>query len=600
MVLSLTDVADARVNSTLDVGRALFSKLQSFHSTMNRLRKEKAVFVAMVAGEGETAHRRKFLSDCYSFVLCTFLVKRRGLDPRQASALLLKRSSRLCELAEDVILYCEKWKDLVYPDESALAPPPSLVHPGEAAAAASSPASVGEPAPAVSAPAVSTPATVPIVTVEEESKPNKARSPRADSGGQRRPTLRQSGHAGLEDSDVHPDVAKKSISISASPRQARVSMNEFVGSAPAGGASVVSSDNSHNSLKGSDERKSVSLKESGERALRGSGDLSLDKSDKEANALSVSVDEVPAGTSTMANAQPAMRSSAPARSLSVSMPEGTVPKSVDPSPKDALRVKEDKRNISTSGSVPAAQERTSPRGGGDLSGSGSLRKTPVRVTSGNFLSRLGAKLVGKKGPKTEIPSTEDEESSTQSGSLPQARKDEPHRAPSPQPDTSPAKERRKERLPDEQDKRIDSSGPSKKREIVDVVSLSDLGSDDQKLISEAALDLKDCEEHLFILLNVLHFHTKKVYRLRDVKTGDMRITSSDREDDTFDYAKAEIELLSREDPSKTYKLGAEVGKGGFGSVFECIPLKNKKQLLACKVLPHSRSKDKKYNLQEVI
>jgi hypothetical protein len=600
MVISLGPLTDERVNGVLDVGGMPWSKLQSFHCTMNKLRKEKAVFVAMLAAENESPLRRRVLSECYSFVMCTFLVKRRGLDPRQAAALLLKRSGKLCDVLEETIVYCEKWKDLTYPDEAALALPNSLLLP-----------------PPVVVHAV--PEPVAASTAEEGSN---ARSPRAaENGMQRRTTLRKSGHLGTDDGDsLKGEVPRKSVLVpSTSPRQARVSMNEFVGSVPAGGdgsaaGSGVQSENnsSAGSLKGSDERKKEpdlkgsgeqkkdpTLKDSGERLMKSSGDSKLpvekDGSSAESRGLSQSIDEVP-NPAKMAVAQPPIRSSAPARSLSISMPDG---QPVEVPVKDTLRVKDDKRSISASGNIPST-EKTSPRASAasnDLSGSGSLRKTPVRVTSGNFLSRLGAKLVGKKGPKTELPSTEDEESSTLSGSLPVVRKDEaPHRSPSPQPD---AKEHRKERLPDEQDKRVDSSGPSKKREIVDIVVLSDLSSDDQKLVSEAALDSSDCEQHLFILLNVLHFHTKKVYRLRDVKTGEIRITSSDREDDTFDYAKAEIELLSREDPSKSYKLGSEVGKGGFGSVYECIPLKNKKQLVACKVLPHTRSKDKKYNLQEV-
>jgi serine/threonine protein kinase len=79
----------------------------------------------------------------------------------------------------------------------------------------------------------------------------------------------------------------------------------------------------------------------------------------------------------------------------------------------------------------------------------------------------------------------------------------------------------------------------------------------------------------------------------------VRVTAGERDEDNFDYAKAEIELLAPNDPTKLYKIQNEVGKGGFGRVFEAQPLKDRKKLYACKILPHTRTKDRKYNLEEV-
>jgi hypothetical protein len=599
-------------------GTDLTSKLQAFHSSLNKLRKEKGAMVVMIANANEKPAVRRYLSECYAFVLCMFLVKRRGLDPRQAAALLMKRSGKMCELSEESVVYAEKWKELSYPDAKTLPLPRNLLLAVEGDRAAS-PTPMGETESGGglgnSSGGRSSPVSVPEKGVKKSAVP-----------------VRVSGHVSLveDDPDNGTEAAEESstvplkflpLSANASQKHAnRVSMNEFVGSAPSAGAAAELCGSSGGASDGARDNGvggGDNVATSSEGSLSGSSELKREEVHTVEKRNIVESE----------NGRAALRQSAPGRSssreLESALPQESVLVPVLAKPKSMETID---RRPSSSPALPSVApeksevEKTSPRNnllgkgcsmgnlekeaapqGDNLSSSqgamGKTLKTKVarNTSTGNFLSRLGAKLVGKKGPKTDLP---DSGHSSNSNNNMNNEEDSPRAATRKSPDDH-EKEKRKEKVADEQDKRMESSSSSK-REIVDMVVFSDLPSEDQRLVSEAALDSEDCEQNLFVLLNVLHFHTKKVYRLRDLKTGELRITSSDREDDTFDYAKAEIELLtSKEDPQKLFKLAGEVGRGGFGSVFECIQLKNKKQLVACKILPHNKSKDKKYNLQEV-
>ncbi len=528
-----------------------WSKLQAFHSQMNKLRKERPILVVMVcdasaASPGDTSALRRYLSESYMLVLSTYLIKRRGLDPRQAAALLLKRSNKMCEPSEEAIVYCEKWKDLSYPSLGQLPLAPSLVSPTPAAVASSearlSAAAAAPPLLTV----VPAKTTVDAASVVEERK-FESSSGKAPQLGPRRATP-----------------------------QARVSVNDFAGSIPEEEPSFGKTTAGAAETRGSaaPPLSSVPSSVAGSGVQRGSG--VAEPSPNEPASIVAAPVAVTASASSKTELRnsgghsPDVPPSSPGRSSSGEL--------------DRKPLSGDSLALSTSGE----RNDSSPRAEGKTGVSRGHIK-PHRGHSTGFLARLGAKLTGRKGPKADIPDGGSGEDKGETSPPPSRPDKQPERLP------------QVEKLAEEQDRRSGSfSASSGKREIVDIVLFSDLGPDDLKLVSEANLESGDCEANLFVLLNVLHFHTKKVYRLRNIQTGELRITSSEREDDVFDYAKAEIELLSKEDPQKVYKLGREVGTGGFGSVYEAIPLKNKKALVACKVLPHSKPKDKKYNLQEVL
>ena len=86
-------------------------ELKAFHAALNKLRKERGVRVAAVTAPDDP----KFVADVFRFVLTSYLVKRRALEPKNAALLLQKRSQGHLVMSDEMVSFLAVWATESYP-----------------------------------------------------------------------------------------------------------------------------------------------------------------------------------------------------------------------------------------------------------------------------------------------------------------------------------------------------------------------------------------------------------------------------------------------------------------------------------------------------
>lgn len=146
----------------------------------------------------------------------------------------------------------------------------------------------------------------------------------------------------------------------------------------------------------------------------------------------------------------------------------------------------------------------------------------------------------------------------------------------------------------DKDKENDQAEGSNEKKIIIVSTIDDFPEDCQKLIKQSGIPREKLEANFKILMNVLHFRTGKIFKTPETVNDPPRpaLPKSTR------LKKGEELVTDAGEFKKLYKDMEELGKGGFGSVFQARSTKDKKKLVAIKRMQHKTKKHKAANFHE--
>lgn len=146
----------------------------------------------------------------------------------------------------------------------------------------------------------------------------------------------------------------------------------------------------------------------------------------------------------------------------------------------------------------------------------------------------------------------------------------------------------------DKDKENDQNEESREKKIIIVSNIDDFPEDCQKLIKQSGIPREKLEANFKILMNVLHFRTGKIFKTPETVNDPPRpiLPKSTR------LKKGEELITDAGEFKKLYKDMEELGKGGFGSVFQARSTKDKKKLVAIKRMAHKTKKHKAANFHE--
>lgn len=135
---------------------------------------------------------------------------------------------------------------------------------------------------------------------------------------------------------------------------------------------------------------------------------------------------------------------------------------------------------------------------------------------------------------------------------------------------------------------------AKERKVLVVTSIDEFPEDCQKLIKQSGIPREKLEANFKILMNVLHFRTGKIFKTPETVNDPPRpaLPKSTR------LKRGEELITDAGEFKKLYKDMEELGKGGFGSVFQARSTKDKKKLVAIKRMAHKTKKHKAANFHE--
>ena len=160
----------------------------------------------------------------------------------------------------------------------------------------------------------------------------------------------------------------------------------------------------------------------------------------------------------------------------------------------------------------------------------------------------------------------------------------------------------------EQNRRNDSDYDNQsQREIVHVDRVEDFSEDVRKMLTYSDLvDNDQLYQNWDILLYVLRFLTRKVYRRSDDHTEDPSLIKKPPRSKAMhglSIEEAAERFITSGNPRKMFKIIEDAGRGGFGSVFVCKPLvaekdKNRNRV-AIKKMPHVTEKEIWSNYDEI-
>jgi serine/threonine protein kinase len=147
---------------------------------------------------------------------------------------------------------------------------------------------------------------------------------------------------------------------------------------------------------------------------------------------------------------------------------------------------------------------------------------------------------------------------------------------------------------------------SARRKTYIVDTFNALPDDLQKRVIKSGITKDEAEKHWEPLLNILHFKTKQNFYTTSQYQNKVKVRRHNKGHSLVDKAIVSVNSLQQEteellvDSNKRYyKNPLQIGKGGFGRVYQAKSDLDNDTMIAIKRMPHETHKQKRKNFQEI-